>query len=494
MTPLRLSDDHSGIAAADVLILPVFADRGVPGGLVPAVVIDHASGLGVLSALQHLPRFSATLGEVAPVVVRGGTEKTAAVLAVGLGERSALSTYALRVAAQMAAAATLGYRRIVSLLAIVGEDRIGAMRAAVEGMLLGRHQPPGAPAAAEAGDLVILAPLGLAEDASLRRAFDDAQIVAGWANWVRRLVDLPPCELTPAILAGLVAEEAGKRGVQAEIWDRTQMLAQQFGGTAAVGAGSAAPPQVVVLRTSPRPGRPPLGLAGKGMTFDSGGINLKRSLSEIARMKDDMAGAASVAAALFAAIDLGATPDVIAVLPMAENMPSGTAQRPGDILHHPGALRSEIIDTDCEGRLILADAIAYLESCGVAGIVDVGTLTDGGGVGPLLWGCWANDDRLAAAVLAAGEAAGEPGWRLPLRDEYRQLLPSRVADIANAPLSHPDIGLTAATYLRAFIGNTPWVHIDNGSSAYLEQAMGPWPAGPTGSPMRALLQLLLDRN
>lgn len=493
MTRLRLSDDHSGIAAADVLILPVFVDRGVPGGLVPAVVTDHPSGLGALSALQRLPRFSAAVGEVAPVIFSGGTDKIPAVLAVGLGERSALTTDALRVAAQMAAAATLGYAQVVSLLAIVGEDRIGAMRAAVEGMLLGRHQPPGAAAAASA-DLVILAPPGTAEDRSLRRAFDHAQIVAGWANWVRRLVDLPPCELTPAILAGLVAEEAGKRGVQAEIWDRAQMLARQFGGTAAVGAGSAAPPQVVVLRTSPRPERLPLGLAGKGMTFDSGGINLKRSLSEIARMKDDMAGAAAVAAALFAAIDLGAAPDVIAVLPMAENMPSGTAQRPGDILHHPGGMRSEIIDTDCEGRLILADAIAYLESSGVAGIVDVGTLTDGGGVGPLLWGCWANNDKLAEAVLAAGEAAGEPGWRLPLRDEYRQLLPSRVADIANAPLSHPDIGLTAATYLRAFIGSTPWVHIDNGSSAYLEQAMGPWPAGPTGSPMRALLQFLLDRD
>jgi leucyl aminopeptidase len=201
-----------------------------------------------------------------------------------------------------------------------------------------------------------------------------------------------------------------------------------------------------------------------------------------------------VAGAIFAAVELGARPDVIAILPMAENMPGSRAQRPGDVVTHPGGQRTEVIDTDSEGRLVLADAIAYLVQRGVAGIVDVGTLTDGGGVGPLHWGCWGTGETLAGELLAAGVIAGEPGWRLPLHTDYLQFLESRTADVANAPRTTPDSGLMAATYLRTFAGEVPWAHIDNGGSAYLESDFAGWTAGATGSPMRALLQFLLDRG
>ena len=210
-------------------------------------------------------------------------------------------------------------------------------------------------------------------------------------------------------------------------------------------------------------------------------------------MKADMAAAAAVAGAVFAAVELGADPDVTVVLPMAENMPGGHALRPGDVVSHPGGRKTEVVDTDCEGRLVLADAVAHLARSGVKEIIDVGTLTDGGGVGPLLWGCWSTSTSLAAALCDAGEFAGEPGWRLPLRAEYERLIESKVADIANAPLSVPDSGQLAATYLRTFAGDVPWAHIDNGSSAYLDQGFEPWPVGATGSPVRALLQLLLNR-
>jgi leucyl aminopeptidase len=172
---------------------------------------------------------------------------------------------------------------------------------------------------------------------------------------------------------------------------------------------------------------------------------------------------------------------VTALLPLAENMPGGHALRPGDVVRHPDGRRTEVVDTDCEGRLVLADAVAYLARGGVGEIIDVGTLTDGGGVGPLLWGCWSTSPSLAQELGGAGEIADE------------RLIESSVADIANAPLSVPDSGQLAATYLRTFAGNTPWLHLDNGSSAYLDQGFAPWPVGATGSPVRALLQLLLSR-
>ncbi|MEB4615501.1 leucyl aminopeptidase, partial [Leucobacter sp. M11] len=181
-------------------------------------------------------------------------------------------------------------------------------------------------------------------------------------------------------------------------------------------------------------------------------------------------------------------------LPLAENLPSGSAQKPGDVIVHPDGTRTEVTDTDAEGRLVIADGLAWLRGQGVACLVDAGTLTDGGGVGGALWGAWGTDRSLADAVLAAGAAAGEPGWLLPLHDRYRGALDSPVADLRNMPLDRPDIGQVAAEYLRRFAGDTPWLHLDIGSSAYLEVELGPWPTGATGSPVRALRRFLIDRE
>jgi leucyl aminopeptidase len=493
MIDLLLSDNLAELRTADLIVVPFFA---TPDGcqLALPAALDGTTCLNqVAPALRRDKRFTAAVGQIAPALLVGAQEGGADLLAVGLGPQRDLDHEAICTIAQAAAQATAGRQRVVTCLSLLGSNRPDTVRAVAEGSLLGRYRYGADAAEHETSSILLLTNRGEADQDAMKSALRDGSTIGRTANWVRQLVDTPPRDLPPAKLADIIAERGRALGFGVEVWDRDLMLAQGFGGTAAVGAASINPPRVVVLTGQARAGRRPLGLAGKGITFDSGGINLKRNLAEIFRMKSDMAAAAAVAGALFAAAELGARPDVIAVLPMAENMPGGNAQRPGDVITHPGGKRTEVIDTDCEGRLILADAIAYLARQDIAGIIDIGTLTDGGGVGPLLWGCWSNDDALSARLLAAGLSAGEPGWRLPLRPEYAGVLSSTIADIANAPLTVPDIGLTAATYLRSFVGETPWVHVDNGSSAFMENPIAAWTVGATGSPMRALLQLLRDR-
>jgi leucyl aminopeptidase len=319
-----------------------------------------------------------------------------------------------------------------------------------------------------------------------------AVIVAGVTNWVRQLVEMPPNELGPEEFAEAIvalATEVAPGAVSVHVSDRAELVERGFGGTLGVGAGSARPPRVLELEVGPRAGDV-LGITGKGITFDAGGINLKRSASELAWMKSDMAAAAAVAGAVIAAAALGTARSLHAVLPIAENLPGGSAQRPGDVVTHPGGRTTEVTDTDSEGRLVLADAIAWLTLCGVTAIVDVGTLTDSGAVGVEYWGCWTTSPALASELISAGVAAGDPGWRLPLHESYEDLIASRVADSANSPLDVPDIGQLAATYLRPFAGDVPWVHIDNGSGAWLERDTRTLPAGATGTPTRALIQFL----
>ena len=317
-------------------------------------------------------------------------------------------------------------------------------------------------------------------------------VVARWTNWAREMVERPAADLGPETLAEEITSQAATLGINAEIWDETRMEAEGFGATLAVGRGAEAGPRIVVLRHGS--GDRSLGLAGKGVTFDTGGLNLKRDPQEIGYMKSDMAGAVAVAGALFASVELKQSQDVIAVLPLAENMPSGRALRPGDKVRHPDNTTTEVLDTDSEGRLLLADALSWLARQNVRTMIDVGTLSDGGGVGPEFWGMWSNSANLVGELSAAGENAGDPGWHLPLRKERDTLLPSRIADRSNVAAGEPDSGQIAACYLSQFVGKTEWVHIDNGSTAWLLRETGPWPEGATGAPLRALIQFLCGKT
>jgi leucyl aminopeptidase len=361
---------------------------------------------------------------------------------------------------------------------------IGAL---CEGIALGTFKP------AKRSDQTLRLILSKDVDQSAhQQAAQNGLIIAHWTNWARDLVERPAADLRPEALAKEIAERAAELNIGAEIWHEPRMKAEGFGATLAVGRGADAAPRVVILQFGS--GNRPVGLAGKGVTFDTGGLNLKRDLQEIGYMKSDMAGAVAVAGALFAAVALKKAPDVLAVLPMAENMPSGRAMRPGDRIYHPDNSTTEVMDTDSEGRLLLADALSWLKRHNVRALIDVGTLSDGGGVGPEFWGLWSNEESLAAKLTRAGDSAGDPGWYLPLRKERDTLLRSRIADRSNVAAGETDSGQIAACYLSQFVSHTEWAHIDNGSTAWLLRDVGPWPEGATGAPLRALTQFLCNET
>jgi leucyl aminopeptidase len=381
------------------------------------------------------------------------------------------------------------------------------VRASAEGFLLGAYRVPrtgdrpigGEPAASPARLTLLTGATGRpASDAEARGDWDAALVrgivTAQAANWVRDLVHAPAAQATPEMLAEVIAAQASSHGETARIWTAEELTREGFGGVIGVGQGSRNQPRLVEINYagSDDPGGL-VALAGKGITFDSGGLNLKRDPGEISWMRADMAGGAACAAAVIAAARLALPLAATAVVPLAENLPGGGALRPGDVLTHRGGRTSEVMDTDSEGRLVVADAVAYLAERHPAALIDVATLTDAAGLGPALWAAMGTDQALLDEVLQAGESAGEPGWPLPLPPAYRQLLSSPAADLRNTPARGPDSTVMAAMFVREFTGNTPWVHIDNGSTAWLEYESGLWPEGATGSPARALIRFLEAR-
>jgi leucyl aminopeptidase len=234
-------------------------------------------------------------------------------------------------------------------------------------------------------------------------------------------------------------------------------------------------------------------LAGKGIAFDSGGLSLKDP-SGMETMKCDMGGAASILATMRAIAQLKPKVNVIAAIPCAENMPSGTAQKPGDVITHRGGKTSEVLNTDAEGRLILADALAYLTEQKPSCIVNTATLTGACMValGTDIAGAFGNDDELARELVTAGTRVGEPIWQMPLWGDYRQLIDSKIADVKNIGKRYGG-AITAALFLAEFVGDTPWVHLDIAGPAFQESATDLGPAGATGVPTRALVRFVLDR-
>ncbi|MGH8962847.1 MAG: leucyl aminopeptidase family protein [Jatrophihabitantaceae bacterium] len=493
MPAVRLSERAVGRERVDAVAIAVFGAGGRLSAGAGVAECARAFGVDLLGAAGRDPGFRGEVGDLAAVL--SGSDRQPVLLAVGLGAPDAVDADRLRLAAMALARAARGYRRLATTLAQEGIDRGRSVRAVVEGLLLGsyRYPRPGSVDARERAPEAITLLLGREDKARspmLREGLRLGLAAGNASSWVRELVERPAAELTPAELAEEIRSRAAAHGASARVWSARTMTARGFGATLAVGAGSPNRPAVVEL-VHRGAGGPPIALAGKGITFDSGGINLKRDPAEIGWMKSDMAGAAAVAGAVCAAAALGGRRPVRAILPLAENMPGTGAMRPGDVVRHPDGRTTEVVDTDSEGRLVLADAIAYLAAARPAALIDVGTLTDGGGVGHLLWGAWTNAPDLLRELLDAGEVAGEPGWHLPLRPQYRTLLASPVADLSNCARDVADTGQMAATYLSTFADGVPWVHIDNGSTAYLDGDLAPWTRGATGSPVRALLELLL---
>lgn len=319
-------------------------------------------------------------------------------------------------------------------------------------------------------------------------------VAVGGAGWRSRMLATVPSNLkNPPWLAEQAEELAEEAGLQVKVWDEKQLADQGFGGIVGVGQASATPPRLVRLDYSPPKARrstKTVVLVGKGITFDTGGLSIKPG-EAMASMKRDMTGGAVVMATMAALAAVGCPVRVIGLVAAAENAVSGNALRPGDVVRHYGGRTSEVTNTDAEGRLVLADALAYaVAELAPDVVVDVATLTGGIKValGQQVGGLFATDDALAAALLAAGESAGEPLWRFPLHAGYEDKLASKIADADNGPKGPQAI--MAALFLQHFVGDVPWAHLDLASVGDVPKEMHEWTQGPSGFGARALLTWL----
>jgi len=443
-------------------------------------------------ALQRLVE----LGEAKPALKRvavahedapGGGQRR--VLLAGLGKREELDAERVRVAAASAAAraSELG---AVSLSWAVPDGFAGA---AVEGTLLRLYEFDRFKSKQEDDDEDSqngIESLELAGDVVADDELERAKVTAEAANHARDLQNLPSNVATPTFLAERASEIAEQHeSLEIELLDRDAILARGMGAFAAVAQGSHTEPRLIVLRYRGGGSGPHLGFVGKAVTFDTGGISIKPA-SKMQEMKFDMSGGAAVIEALAGIARLGIPATVTAVVPATENMPSGHAIKPGDIVTAMNGKTIEVNNTDAEGRLILADALCYAVEQGVERIVDLATLTGAiiVALGSTYCGLFSNDDDWFAEVEAAGAAAGEIGWRLPLHQEYLELTKGEYADLTNASDTRKAPSSYAAEFLRQFVGDTPWVHMDIAGTAW---GLGRQyvPKGASGFGTRTLIEL-----
>jgi leucyl aminopeptidase len=400
----------------------------------------------------------------------GGPER---LLVVGLGERDDLDAERLRVLAALVAGEARKLEAASLAWALpAAEDEAAAAEAIVTGTVLGsyrfdRFKGKGA-AEDDEEPGVRLESLTLLAPAELAGAVETARIYSEAANRARDLQETPANFAQPKDLAKRAEEiAAANDNVTVEVFDGDAIRAKGMGGLAAVTQGGPVDARLIVLRYRAGGAGPTLGFVGKGVTFDTGGIVLKPGAG-MQEMKFDMSGASAVLEATAAIAELGLPVDLITVVPSTENMPSGTAVKPGDVITQYNGKTVEVNNTDAEGRLILADALAYAIELGAERVIDMATLT--GAVVIALGSTYAavvsNDDELAAELSAAGEESGELVWRLPLHDEYRALMKGTVADLSNLAKKREAGSITASAFLEEFVDDTPWAHIDIAGTAW----------------------------
>lgn len=467
-----LSDD-----TLDAIVVPVFTD-----GTVPAAVLD---ALGPLA------------GDVPATAARFAWSKPGAsvwlapgsgapdLLLLGVGAAGEIDRDALIVAA-MAAGRANDRPRVACLLALAAPSEPAAGTIVAENWVIGsyrfdRYRSGDHPVRPEEVWFWGTA----AADVELGVVLGEA------ANRTRDLVNTPAGDLTPLMMAEHCRELGASYGFTVSVIRGQDLVDGGFGGLLGVGVGSANPPVLIEIERG-RTDRPQLALVGKGITFDAGGLSLKTT-KEMLTMKADMSGAAAIVSSLVAADRLGLGTRVKAYLACAENMPSGTAGRIGDVLRHRNGLTTEVVDADCEGRLVLGDALAYAAEHAPTHIVDIATLTASTGLGPDLWAGIGTDGTLVHDLLSAGADSGEPGWQLPLWTRYAARLRSDVADLRNhdPSIEYPFGSVLAAQFLRQFVGSVPWAHIDLALTVMRSDDTPIWRSGANGNGTRTLARHLM---
>ncbi len=476
------------IGGAEVWAYPVLP--GEDGPLVGPGADEAAEVLGIdLLAALEAARATGRTGEVTsvPVAALDTAADVGLVLLVGVGDAAVTD---FRRAGSALARATKDRASVVtSIAAIAPDEGLGAF---VVGAMLGSfafHWRSTGPRERPVARIVLADVTDDGADDELARA-----IALGGAGWRSRTLATVPANLkTPAWLADQAVEMGEAAGLEVTVWDAARLAAEGFGGILAVGGGSVNEPRLIRMDYTPRGGSrkmPTVVLVGKGITFDSGGLDIKPSEGMLT-MKRDMSGGGAVIAAMAALRDLDCPVRVIGLVPAAENAISGSAMRPGDVITHFGGRTSEVNNTDAEGRLVLADAMAYaVAELAPTVLVDIATLTGAMKVSLGQWtgGYFANHEALAGHVESAAESSGENIWRMPLVADYEERVTSKIADADNAAGGAGAI--TAALFLQHFAGDVPWAHIDFASSAESPADRHEWTAGPSGYGPRLLLAWL----
>ncbi len=475
----------------DVLAVPVTAGGSLPDWLTgaPAPVVSPELLTGALSDTGNTGR----AGTVTNVPIPGRRPRS--VVAVGVGEATVpdVRGYVATAVRRAQALAEHGARRLVLPLdASVAPAGVDEVRAAVEAALLAGYRFRETSTAHPRRLKVVTLVAADADDPAVAAAAEAGRVTGESVGWARDLVNTPSNTKDPAWLADRVTERfADRPHVAVTVLGPDELRQGGFGGVLAVGGGSASPPRVVVVAyRHPAAGPAHPVLVGKGITFDTGGLSIKPT-SGMREMKTDMAGGAAVLAAVDAAAALDLPVAVTAVVPAAENAVSGASYRPADVVRHVGGRTTEVLNTDAEGRMVLADGLAYARlELGATALVDVATLTGAMKValGVRTGGLHATSDALADALVTAGLHAGEPLWRMPLAEEYASLLDSVVADANNAP-GNPG-GTTAALFLQPFAGDLPWAHLDVAGPARASSDEAEVVKGGTGFGARTLLRWL----
>jgi leucyl aminopeptidase len=500
-TALSLVDSDPAELAVDAVVVGVYAqDDGT---------VLLASGAESIAAafdgrfIETLGRLGATgsTGEVTKVATLG-TVTAPVVAAVGLGPEPAGAApppETLRRAAAVALRSLAGSASVAVALP-VDDDAPAAVRAVAEGALLGTYRFAGYKTRPQPARRTPVPDVALhvpdAADATARTEVDRALVVAGAVARTRDWVNAAPNDLRPPAFADQVAEAGRAAGLEVEVLDEQALAEGGYGGIIAVGQGSSAPPRLVRLAYTPA--GPTTGkrvaLVGKGITFDTGGVSIKPAQG-MWEMKSDMAGAAAVAATMLAVAALKPGVAVTAYVPMAENMPSGSAYRPGDVITMFGGTKVEVLNTDAEGRMILGDAIARACADGCDYLLETSTLTGGQviALGKRVAGVMGSPE-LTEQVRAAGDAVGEPAWPMPLPDDVRTGMDSDVADISqvNAGMDRAGHMLQGGVFLREFVADgVSWAHIDIAGPGYhAGEPTGYLTKGGTGVPVRTLLEMV----
>jgi len=480
----------------DALVSYVFEDADPILGRIAE--IDHVAD-GLLRKLATSGELTGKALEMTLVHTPRGLQ-AARLLLVGAGKREKFDTAVLRRIAG-AALRHLKSRSVKQFAFVLREDESveAAAQAFAEGALTANFESDKYKTDkkdAKSVDSIALTGFPERDRAAAEKGLARGRVIADAQNFARDLINEPSNILTPKVLAEKAAAMAKEAGLSVDVLDEKRIADLKMGALLSVAQGSVEPARVMVISytpANPKPGAPVIGLIGKAVTFDTGGISIKPS-DGMEKMKYDMAGGATMLGVMRALAALKPNVKVICVVPSTENMPGGHAQKPGDIQTAMSGKTIEVLNTDAEGRLILADGIHYAKQLGATHLIDAATLTGAivVALSNINVGVFGSDQPFTDKLLASAKAAGEKMWQMPIDDDYREFIKGTVADIQNIGSGKGGGAITGAMFIKEFTGDSPWIHLDIAGTAWNDDAK-PWLAkGPTGVALRTLIHLLMS--